>query len=512
MKKILMLSVFCGIFMLAGGASFASPTYGYGMQPLTYSAGSSLQKCILAACPDNDLAVGENQEYIRSHPGSDQCYSCDSDNGAFNNGQECGYGRIIGQRDVHDNEIIHLFQCVDITGAWDEWRSYNPTVVCNNSPLKQAATENGRTRYLLAGSKTTHTETAGDNDITLAGNDACVYYACNEGYIPNTAKTDCIVDNRQNVCETSGGVWSNNTCSCDAGKNLKLKADRTACECINNDYEFKSATQGCVETKEFKERKKKEEDDNRRKQQEQQNQQKAKRCRDSGGEWKGSLCKCDNAKNLREDGGVCVCLDDNYKRNGNKCDLTDEATARRECEAASGTGAYWETGQCKCDNPRNIYRGKKCVLNPAIENCEKVVGAVWDMIEKECRCKDDDKVLNDAGTACVESDDARAKREKLEAEAEVSAIQKRITSAADVLDSIRSGFKVSVWKDEKGNFNTSRLVSDSVAGVVLGTAGGLITSNIVKKNQIEDGFEDIQCTVGGQVISNWGDEFRVGIQ
>ena len=48
--------------------------------------------------------------------------------------------------------------------------------------------------------------------------------------------------------------------------------------------------------------------------------------------------------------------------------------------------------------------------------------------------------------------------------------------------------------------------------VVLGTAGGLITSNIVKKNQIEDGFEDIQCTVGGQVISNWGDEFRVGIQ
>ena len=56
------------------------------------------------------------------------------------------------------------------------------------------------------------------------------------------------------------------------------------------------------------------------------------------------------------------------------------------------------------------------------------------------------------------------------------------------------------------------MLSDSIAGVVLGTAGGLITSNVVKKNQVEDGFEDLQCTVGGQVVAGWGDEFRVGIQ
>ena len=68
----------------------------------------------------------------------------------------------------------------------------------------------------------------------------------------------------------------------------------------------------------------------------------------------------------------------------------------------------------------------------------------------------------------------------------------------------------SVWKNKSGKFNTARLASDSVAGVVLGTAGGLITSNLVRKNQIRTGFEDISCTVGGQKIADWGDEFTVG--
>ena len=68
----------------------------------------------------------------------------------------------------------------------------------------------------------------------------------------------------------------------------------------------------------------------------------------------------------------------------------------------------------------------------------------------------------------------------------------------------------SVWKTADGKFNTARLLSDSIAGVVLGTAGGLITANVVKKNQIENGFEDMRCTVGGQSVADWGDEFSVG--
>ena len=80
------------------------------------------------------------------------------------------------------------------------------------------------------------------------------------------------------------------------------------------------------------------------------------------------------------------------------------------------------------------------------------------------------------------------------------------------MDDIASGLRLTVWRNDEGKFNTSRLLSDSIAGVVLGTAGGLITSNVVKKNQTESGFEDIQCSIGGQVVAGWGDEFRVGIQ
>ncbi|MBP5363780.1 MAG: hypothetical protein J6Y49_00305 [Alphaproteobacteria bacterium] len=74
------------------------------------------------------------------------------------------------------------------------------------------------------------------------------------------------------------------------------------------------------------------------------------------------------------------------------------------------------------------------------------------------------------------------------------------------------GLTTSVWRNAEGKFNTARLASDSIAGVVLGTAGGLITSHLVKKNQVKKGFEDIQCTIGGQKVAEWGDEFTVGIR
>ncbi len=91
-------------------------------------------------------------------------------------------------------------------------------------------------------------------------------------------------------------------------------------------------------------------------------------------------------------------------------------------------------------------------------------------------------------------------------------IEADITTTYNHLKSIHDKFNVTVWKDAEGNFNTARLASDSIAGVVLGTAGGLITSHVVKKNQVENGFEDIKCTIGGQNVAAWGDQFRVGIQ
>lgn len=93
----------------------------------------------------------------------------------------------------------------------------------------------------------------------------------------------------------------------------------------------------------------------------------------------------------------------------------------------------------------------------------------------------------------------------------ISQATQKINEAVDSLRSYVSDLEVSKWKTADGKFNTARLASDSIAGVVLGTAGGLITSNVVKKHQVEDGFEDLQCVIGGQTVAGWGDEFTVGV-
>ena len=69
---------------------------------------------------------------------------------------------------------------------------------------------------------------------------------------------------------------------------------------------------------------------------------------------------------------------------------------------------------------------------------------------------------------------------------------------------------ISVWKNADGKFNTARLASDATAGVILGTVGGIVSAKIIKKKQVEKGFDALNCSVGGQKVADWGDEFTVG--
>ena len=87
----------------------------------------------------------------------------------------------------------------------------------------------------------------------------------------------------------------------------------------------------------------------------------------------------------------------------------------------------------------------------------------------------------------------------------------KIIITSNKLKLLSSGLKKSVWKDKDGNFNKHRLLSDSIAGVVLGTAGGLITSTVMKKVQVKNGYEDIECVINGQPVASYGDEFSVGV-
>lgn len=88
----------------------------------------------------------------------------------------------------------------------------------------------------------------------------------------------------------------------------------------------------------------------------------------------------------------------------------------------------------------------------------------------------------------------------------------QIEEDAARLDKLASDLKINKWRNKEGHFNTMRLMSDMTAGIVLGTTGALITSKMVKKSQIEDGFEDLECTISGQTVAQFGDDFTVYIR
>ena len=91
--------------------------------------------------------------------------------------------------------------------------------------------------------------------------------------------------------------------------------------------------------------------------------------------------------------------------------------------------------------------------------------------------------------------------------AELKEAKTKLDSFFKYAEASRSG-----WKTADGKFNSTRLASDITAGVVLGTVGGVVSGVVIKKKQVEKGFEALHCTVGGQTIANWGDEFIIGLQ
>lgn len=213
--------------------------------------------------------------------------------------------------------------------------------------------------------------------------------------------------------------------------------------------------------------------------------------------------------------------------------------ARACCDTNADADYVSATDKCVCKDPTKEFKMNDagrgdCVVKgqPAPEaKCEcsivasisaearaacggKTSSAVASAIANiELQCKDITKcdakkfveymdIINGASASCVApvvpvNDEAALKR----IEEKVNSVEKRF-----------GDLDVSVWTTAEGNFNGARLASDSIAGVVLGTTGALITSSVVKKNQIKSGFEDIVCTVGGQTVGNYGDEISVGIK
>ena len=223
-------------------------------------------------------------------------------------------------------------------------------------------------------------------------------------------------------------------------------------------------------------------------------------CEESGGTWSKKQCSCSGGAHLIQsaDKKKCECTAGYIRDAKNACVPTDETN----CKGLSASVARWENKQCVCVDKRQIYSlvTKNCITNPEVTKCDKVADAKWTGDKCECIKQGyelkDGKCVKGAALVSSEQKDSRAK----------------ITSVYKKLNAMSGDFKVSVWKNADGNFNTARLASDSIAAVVLGTTGALVTSNIVKKNQVSGGFEDINCQVGGQTVAGWGDQFSVGIQ
>ena len=465
-----------------------------------------------------------------------------------------------------DGDIVFLndysmFKSCNQSGGWhdDQWEIYAPAqcskeVVKNkeNAIYLSTNTTKGQDyinqlnltekKYNIVGTDYDGSSNNIFSSVVKKGTVPCMYYVCKNGYMPNSDKTECIADTRKDTCEqnnkgkwtsnecqcnsgyvhkdgtkmeciedprpkkctNSGGNWSNDSCTCDTAKHLKKSGDE--CECKDG-YEYKDQndkSQGCkITTAE-------------------QNAQNARICKGSGGNWSNGSCTCAADKNLKKSGIKCECNDGyEYKDEKDKskgCKITtaeQNAQNKNKCEKSreSGQPVKWDDDKkkCFCDGSEGQYNDilntgdiYECKETENYKVCERLISqgvASW----KYDRCVCNDKNKEFTGASCEYT------QAFLNAQ-QADKLSKEIEKIGKTLDAVTDTFEISKWRNADGEFNTARLASDSVAAVVLGTAGGLISSKVIKKKQIEDGFEDIKCIIGSQTVADYGDEFQVGIQ
>lgn len=238
---------------------------------------------------------------------------------------------------------------------------------------------------------------------------------------------------------------------------------------------------------------------------------------------------CDEPNNYEIKGNECVPKQPEKKEEQTtpqptNCKSTRTTKIGLACCDEKRSSYVANADQCICwdkDKKFDIINGRgQCVdggdtpdVTVVPIDCNTTTGAHLNEKTNQCECASSELRLNEDGVSCSCTDSNKVyKNGKCEYSEEYLLLikLKEIREVRARLDGIMNGFKVSVWKDAEGNFNTARLASDSVAGVVLGTVGGVVTSVVVKKNQLKKGFEAIQCAIGGQTVADYNDEFVVG--
>lgn len=436
------------------------------------------------------LTCDRNGDFIngwaRTHVGGTQCWWCGPGPNSCNNHD------IVSVKD-EVGDVVWLYQC-NMGLVSNKFSNFTPEEYCADSPLKNKQAENAKVTYSVKDYAKTSKSEFGDWYIN-DGSASCIYVKCNEGYGPSADRQSCVLEAESN-CVKGGGKWLNENCDCSHKNQGATKYEWNGKTCVltkDSQNAINNAANAAAQVR--------------------ANQA---NCVDTGGSWVNNKCSCNSQKFLQDlvAGKTCKCID-GYRWNSDfkSCVITDVEKLKQICNK-HGDIAHWSdfSSKCVCDNDElNVkmfdYDKESCVVDAEYTACvTKKSEATWN--NGACNCNKTGYMWDKSKGDCVEGDELIQQREN----DRVAQNAARIDGMVANLDNMFGGLEVSKWKNADGKFNIARLASDSIAGVVLGTAGGLITSHVVKKNQVKKGFEDVQCTVGGQKVADWGDEFTVGIQ
>lgn len=238
---------------------------------------------------------------------------------------------------------------------------------------------------------------------------------------------------------------------------------------------------------------------------------------------------------------MCVC-----QATKQSCDEKYHGKPKRVycCLAEEKGIAKWvgddDTGHCECVNPDEIWDEKTntCIKKPSETVVDEYIECLY-YLNVDIQCKNGNSFNKNVAVKLdpnkiKQSECELLKKNMTDLERLITTGQGEISSYSDLIKSVcgdnqgiigqkeireakakltnffRDAEKnASVWKTEDGGFNAARLASDLTAGVVLGTVGGVVSGHVIKKKQIEKGFEVLHCAVGGQTVADWGDEFKI---
>lgn len=436
------------------------------------------------------------------------CYVCQT------SGDYCTAGNIVYKPDFSKFMYCDSSNFLGVTGS--SWETYTPEPCPNERPAPSGPNSGELKLWKVDGVK--HGETRSDlnaGQSTVAGSSICYYYDCPVGY--TLSGNRCVLAGNvvTSKCTENGREYiAGNQVDCMSVAQLRAAGATGAKKVCLAGGQWGECNVSCPSGQVYN----------------------GTRCVSSssstvpGGGSNNSVQNCVNSRSSAEGKACCYVSTSIATWDGSKCNCRDTSrtfdVASRQCVA--GTTAPVLSGPYQCSAQTLAWLREMMVK---YNSDTAITGLIRRILEY---CTNDanrsqmqfENMITELNVLISRYDQAQAdrdreidvqratERERQMREArtrEVSLATNNINTIVSDLNNLKSGLDVTVWRTEDGSFNTSRLVSDSVAGVVLGTAGGLITSNVIKKNQVKGGFDDISCTVGGQVVAGWGDEFTVGI-